>query len=135
MKLSRIAAILCATAIVATALPASAQVAGALRNPPPPPPPPANDTAEVEPNEPQDMRVCFFAEEGYKHRRHCTYSERRLSNIDGSWTNDVMSIKVENARVKVCNEINLRGDCEYISSDRKRLPETVLNNIQSYEVL
>lgn len=134
MNLSRIAAILCAATIVATALPASAQFAAA-RNNPPPPPPPANDTAEVEPNEPQDMRVCFYAEEGYKHRRHCAYGERRLPNIDGNWSNNVESIIVENARVKVCNEINLRGDCEYISSDRKRLPETVLNNIQSYEVL
>lgn len=124
MKLSCLAAVLFATAIAATALPASAQVAGG---------PPNRQIASADTE--KDIRVCFYAEQGFKQRRHCTHSERRLTRIKGSWANDVESILVENARVKVCNEINFRGDCEYISSDRKLLPKTVLNNIQSYEVL
>jgi len=80
------------------------------------------------------MEVCFFTEVGFKQSHFCVTDEKRIAFVEDVWKDRIESITVKNASVKICNEPKMRGECIYVGTDRKELPEGLFDQVYSFKV-
>lgn len=79
--------------------------------------------------------VCFHTEVDFKGKAYCEIGPRTDSSVPKHWRNLVKSIKVyDNAKVRVCHDETLQGECAWVDGDLKRLPPGLFNHVYSFDI-
>lgn len=82
----------------------------------------------------QDAGACFFSERSFRGQSFCVDEGDSYSRLR-NWDNLIRSVQVfGGARVDLCSDSNLRGDCVTIRSDASRLPTQLDRRASSLDV-